>query len=48
MESWIRSDPGQWMVLERIWDESRLGAKAPAGGATIEVSTPGGSTNRKG
>jgi KDO2-lipid IV(A) lauroyltransferase len=33
MESWIGSDPGQWMVLERIWkrrDGDRPGARPDA------------------
>jgi len=48
MESWIRSDPGQWMVLERIWDESRPAASAASGGVTINVSGEGQEQERKG
>lgn len=41
MERWIRSDPGQWMVLERIWTgppRSRSGRGKPALGATMAAS----------
>jgi KDO2-lipid IV(A) lauroyltransferase len=41
MERWIASDPGQWMVLERIWkapSQTRREPNGPAPGATLAAS----------
>jgi KDO2-lipid IV(A) lauroyltransferase len=41
-EGWIRSDPGQWMVLERIWKPQLPGFKSRSNGAgtgRIELKT---------
>ena len=44
MESWIASDAGQWMVLERIWKEPRPRradhAKPTLGARTVSPGEP--------
>ncbi|HXH22550.1 MAG TPA: lysophospholipid acyltransferase family protein [Dehalococcoidia bacterium] len=40
MESWIRADPGQWFVLERIWKRRRGGRAGAANGAKMAAPAP--------
>ena len=31
LETWLREDPGRWLVLEPIWDTDELDASLPTG-----------------
>ncbi|MFQ5472593.1 MAG: lysophospholipid acyltransferase family protein [Dehalococcoidia bacterium] len=36
LESWLREDPGRWLVLEPIWDTDDVDAAVPTGAAEHE------------